>query len=167
MIRKLVLLVTAVLFAVPGLLGSGATSWTPAEAQPAPTWPGWTTSGYIAGETLRDPNTNRAMGLQATVGCSGPKRAALLLFWQRPRYEFYSQVWVDLSANPNNFQPGTFFARGPLPVGTSVIEWDGLLEGQTHYARVNVLHGAGLPLPLQGYPFWATSDTVVFTTPLC
>ena len=162
MFKRFVPLVAAALYVLSAALNSGGTLPTPAEAQPISD-----IQRYVAGETLRDPNANRAMGLRAFVGCSAPNRVNLLLSWESPRYEFFSQVWVDLSANPNNFRPGTFFGRGPLLARQSIIEWDGLRPGQKHYARVNVLHGAGLPLPLQGYPFWATSDTVVFTTPPC
>ena len=163
MFRKLALLLAVVLFALLGALYPPS----PPHANAQPTGTLTQIPRSPGGATPDDPNAYRAMGLRAFVGCSAPGRGDVLLIWQPPRFTGQAQAWLDISANPNDFAPGTFI--GTLLSGTtqSGLEWGGLLTGVTYYARVNFLQGASLPTPVPGYPFWATSDTVVFTTPAC
>ena len=65
--------------------------------------------------------------------------------------------WLDLSIYNNDFAPGTFVSVGPMAPAQWGFIWSGLLQGTTHFARVNTLTLAG----------WKTSETVSFFTPIC
>jgi hypothetical protein len=65
--------------------------------------------------------------------------------------------WLDLSVFNDGFAPNTFVSAGPLGTQFYGYVWDGLLEGTTHFARVNTLTGAG----------WMPSQTLAFFTPVC
>ncbi len=65
--------------------------------------------------------------------------------------------WLDLSVFNNGFAPGTFVTAGAFNPNTWGFVWDGVLQGTTHYARVNTLMPAG----------WMPSGTLAFFTPVC
>lgn len=65
--------------------------------------------------------------------------------------------WLDLSIFGNGFAPATFVTAPPLSTATWGFVWDGLLEGTTHFVRVNTLTRAG----------WMASETLPFYTPIC
>jgi beta-lactamase class A len=65
--------------------------------------------------------------------------------------------WLDLSIFNDGFAPENFVGVGPFDGGTWGFMWDGLLQGTTHYARVNTLTRAG----------WMSSATFAFYTPVC
>jgi beta-lactamase class A len=65
--------------------------------------------------------------------------------------------WLDLSVLNDGFAPATFVSAGPLGSQFYGYVWDGLLEGTTHFARVNTLTRAG----------WMPSQTLSFYTPVC
>jgi hypothetical protein len=65
--------------------------------------------------------------------------------------------WLDLSVLNDGFAPGKFVSAGPLGPQFYGYVWDGLLEGTTHFARVNTLTSAG----------WLPSQTLAFFTPVC
>jgi|GEM_PF-2093753 len=65
--------------------------------------------------------------------------------------------WLDLSLVNNGFAPGTFVSAGALAPQSWGFVWTGLLEGTTHFARVNTLTRAG----------WLPSQTLAFYTPVC
>ncbi len=65
--------------------------------------------------------------------------------------------FLDLSIFGNGFAPGSFVTAPAFsPQGWGYV-WDGLLEGTTHFVRVNTLTRAG----------WMATDTVPFYTPIC
>ncbi|HYM14907.1 MAG TPA: serine hydrolase [Dehalococcoidia bacterium] len=65
--------------------------------------------------------------------------------------------WLDLSIFNDGFAPGRFVSSGPLGPAMYGFVWDGLLDGTTHFARVNTLTSAG----------WLPSQTLAFYTPVC
>lgn len=65
--------------------------------------------------------------------------------------------WLDISIFNNGFAPGTFVAAGAFAPQSWGFVWDGLLQGTTHFARVNTLTAAG----------WMSSQTLAFYTPVC
>lgn len=65
--------------------------------------------------------------------------------------------WMDLSIFNNGFAPGTFIGLGGYAPDRWGLVWDGLLQGTTHYARINTLTRDG----------WMASATLAFYTPVC
>jgi beta-lactamase class A len=65
--------------------------------------------------------------------------------------------WLDLSIFNNGFAPGTFIGVGGFGPGLYGFIWPGLVQGTTHFARVNTLTTDG----------WKTSSTLAFYTPVC
>ncbi len=65
--------------------------------------------------------------------------------------------WLDLSVFNNGFAPGSFVTTGGLGPQAWGFVWTGILEGTTHFARVNTLTSAG----------WKPGDTLAFYTPVC
>ena len=65
--------------------------------------------------------------------------------------------WLDLSIFGNGFAPGSFVTAPSFGPGAWGFVWDGLLEGATHFARLNTLTRAG----------WMPSATLPFYTPIC
>lgn len=65
--------------------------------------------------------------------------------------------WLDLSLVNNGFAPGTFLTAGPFPADRWGWIWPDLMQGTTHFARVNTLTRDG----------WKTSQTLAFYTPVC
>lgn len=65
--------------------------------------------------------------------------------------------WLDLSIFNDGFAPGTFVGAGGFTPPTWGFIWDGLVQGTTHFARVNTLTSQG----------WKPSGTVSFFTPIC
>jgi hypothetical protein len=65
--------------------------------------------------------------------------------------------YVDLSIFNNGFAPGTFISLGGYARDRWGLVWDGLLQGTTHYARINTFTSQG----------WKASGTVAFFTPIC
>lgn len=65
--------------------------------------------------------------------------------------------WLDLSIFNDNFAPGRFVSAGGFGPQLYGFIWPGILQGTTHFARVNTLTTAG----------WKTSQTLAFYTPVC
>jgi hypothetical protein len=65
--------------------------------------------------------------------------------------------FVDLSIFNDGFAPGTFISTGAYARDRWGLVWEGLLQGTTHYVRVNTLTTQG----------WKASHTVAFFTPIC
>ncbi len=65
--------------------------------------------------------------------------------------------WLDLSTQDNGFVPGTFVSAGPLDGSATSFYWAGLLQGATHFWRVNTWTGAS----------WVTSSTGSIVTGYC
>jgi beta-lactamase class A len=97
----------------------------------------------------------RALDMIATecIG-SGPFSARAVFLWGPSRG---GPQWMDLSIFNNGFAPATFVGMGAFAPDRWGLVWEGLLQGITHYARVNTLTADG----------WKSSDTVSFYTPVC
>jgi len=65
--------------------------------------------------------------------------------------------WLDLSIFGNGFAPGSFVTAPSFSAQGWGYVWDGLLEGTTHFIRLNTLTLAG----------WMPTDTLPFLTPIC
>ena len=65
--------------------------------------------------------------------------------------------YLDITTLNNGYAPGTFVGVGPFAPDTWAFMWDGILQGTTHFLRVNTLTSAG----------WITSETIAFYTPVC
>jgi len=91
-----------------------------------------------------------------TAQCLGAARNAVrtTFLWAPSRG---GSQWLDLSIFNNGFAPGTFVSTGTLGPPVYGFIWSGMLEGTTHFARVNTLTSAG----------WKTSETLAFYTPVC
>jgi hypothetical protein len=85
---------------------------------------------------------------------SGPNSVRVTFLWTPSGG---GRQWVDLSIFGNNFAPGTFIGAGPFQPRSWGFIWSGLLQGTTHYARVNTLTSQG----------WMPSRTLQFYTPVC
>lgn len=65
--------------------------------------------------------------------------------------------WLDLSVFNDGFAPGTFISAGAFSREHWGYIWPGLVQGTTHFARVNTLTSAG----------WIPGETLAFYTPVC
>jgi hypothetical protein len=83
-----------------------------------------------------------------------PYSVRVIFLWTPSRQ---GAQFLDLSIFNNGFAPGTFIATGALGQQQYGFVWDGLLQGTTHFARVNTLTPSG----------WQTSSTLAFYTPVC
>lgn len=101
------------------------------------------------------PAPAQGPGLMVTE-CRGAtdRSVRAILLWTPSRA---GTQWLDLSIFNNDFAPNTFVSVGPLGSGAWGFVWDGLLQGTTHYARVNTLTPAG----------WMPGQTLAFYTPVC
>ncbi len=88
--------------------------------------------------------------------CRGttPNSVRVIFLWAPSRS---GPQWLDLSIFNDNFRPGRFVTVGGLDANRYAVVWDGLLQGTTHYARVNTLTPKG----------WMTGKTLMFYTPVC
>ena len=88
--------------------------------------------------------------------CTGttPNSVRMTFVWQPSRS---GPQWLDLSIFGNGFAPATFVTAQPFPAQAWAFSWDGLMEGTTHFVRVNTLTSAG----------WMPSETLPFYTPIC
>jgi beta-lactamase class A len=103
------------------------------------------------------PRPTAAIGPGIMVAqCLGTGRDAVrtTFLWTPSRS---GSQWLDLSVFNNGFAPGTFVSTGALSPAMYGFVWGGMLEGTTHFARVNTLTSAG----------WQTSETLAFYTPVC
>ncbi|MBF6598905.1 MAG: serine hydrolase [Dehalococcoidia bacterium] len=91
-----------------------------------------------------------------SIQCSSatPNGVRLTLLWTPSRS---GQQWLDLSIFNDNFAPGNFVGAGPFTAQGWSYVWDGLLQGTTHFLRINTLTAAG----------WMASETFSFYTPVC
>lgn len=65
--------------------------------------------------------------------------------------------FLDLSVFNNGFAPSSFVGVGPFPSDRWGFIWDGLVQGTTHYVRVNTLTSQG----------WKSTAPFSFFTPIC
>ncbi len=65
--------------------------------------------------------------------------------------------WLDLSLTNDGFAPGAFISAGGFAPPVYAFVWPGLVQGTTHFARVNTLTTEG----------WKSSQTLSFYTPVC
>ena len=88
--------------------------------------------------------------------CRGttPNSVRVIFLWGPSRS---GPQWLDLSIFNDNFRPGRFVTIGGLDANRYAVVWDGILQGTTHYARINTLTSQG----------WKTSKTLMFYTPVC
>jgi hypothetical protein len=103
------------------------------------------------------PAPNPALGpglMVAECGSATANGARAFLLWTPSNA---GTQWLDLSVVNNGFAPGTFIAAGPFAPDRWGFVWPGLLQGTTHYARVNTLTREG----------WKSSSTLAFYTPVC
>lgn len=112
------------------------------------------TGRFVSGLCLSPAAALQGVG-QACTG-SNPGKVSVAFRWS-PALPSGGAQWVDLSIFNNSFAPGTFLGMGPLPLSQSMVVWDGLQPGTTHYWRVNTLASNG----------WHPSASGVFTTPAC
>jgi len=88
--------------------------------------------------------------------CIGPTPTSvrILLMWSPSRSGIQ---YLDLTTLNNGYAPGTFVGVGPFAPDTWAFMWDGILQGTTHFLRVNTYTTAG----------WLPSETIAFYTPVC
>ena len=99
------------------------------------------------------PATTPGVMIAECMG-TGPNSVRTFFLWGTSRS---GTQWLDLSIYNNGWLPGTFVAAGPFTSETWGFIWPGLLQGTTHYARVNTLTREG----------WKASGTYSFYTPVC
>ena len=90
----------------------------------------------------------------AECAAGTPNGVRVIFLWTPSRS---GPQWLDLSLVNNGFAPGTFVSMGSLAPQTWGWVWTGVLEGSTHFARVNTLTAAG----------WKPGETLAFYTPVC
>jgi beta-lactamase class A len=150
------LLTACLALAVIGLRTTGFASTVAVRATATPTRTATPTPSPTptpAPPTLPAP----AQGLGVVAArCTGTASNAVTVtfVWKSSRA---GAQWLDLSIFNNGFAPGTFISPPAFGVDGWAFNWSGLLEGTTHFARVNTLTTAG----------WKASDTVPFYTPVC
>ena len=115
-------------------------------------WHALKTGSFVSGQCGQAPA--QWVDQQCSANFSGKVRAT---FSWSPSLTPGSSQWLDLSLFDNGFAPGTFVGSGPMPSGQSVLEWDGLEPGLTHYWRVNTQTAGG----------WSTSPNWSFGTLSC
>ncbi len=150
--------VACVALAVAGLQAAGSASTLTARATPTPSrtpTPAPTPSPTPVPAPPPIPAPAQGLGVIAAT-CSGTASNAVTvtLVWKPSRS---GAQWLDISLLNNGFAPGTFVsppAFGPQSWG---FVWSGLIEGTTHFVRVNTLTAAG----------WKPSETLPFYTPIC
>ncbi|MDP9236467.1 MAG: class A beta-lactamase-related serine hydrolase [Chloroflexota bacterium] len=85
---------------------------------------------------------------------TAPNSVQVTFLWAPSRS---GNQWLDLSIYNNGFAPGTFITAGGFGPQLYGYIWPGLVQGTTHFARVNTLTTDG----------WKTSSTLAFYTPVC
>jgi beta-lactamase class A len=107
---------------------------------------------------IAPPRAEAATGLAVMAtecrGTAGANSARAFFLWGPSRG---GTQFVDLSIFNNGFAGGTFVGSPAIGRDGWGFVWDGLLQGTTHYARVNTLTSAG----------WKSSQVVAFYTPVC
>jgi hypothetical protein len=101
------------------------------------------------------PNPAVGPGTMVVECASATAYGARAFFLWNPSHA--GTQFLDLSVINNGFAPGTFLGAGPFPASHWGFVWPGLLQGTTHYARVNTLTREG----------WKPSATLAFYTPRC
>jgi beta-lactamase class A len=103
------------------------------------------------------PRAEAARGLEmVAASCAGATaNSARAVFLWAPSHG--GPQFVDLSIFNDGFAPGTFISLGGYARDRWGLVWEGLLQGTTHYARINTLTSQG----------WKASETVAFFTPVC
>src|SRR6185295_7680755 len=71
---------------------------------------------------------------------TAPNSVRVTFLWTPSRS---GQQWLDLSVFNNGFAPGTFIGAGGFGQQVYGFIWPGLVQGTTHFARVNTLTNAG------------------------
>lgn len=94
-------------------------------------------------------------GIMVTQCASNARDSVRVTFLWAPSRAGYQ--WLDLSIFNNGFAPGTFITAGPLNAQQYGFIWPGLIQGTTHFARVNTLTVEG----------WKPTQTLAFYTPVC
>ena len=94
--------------------------------------------------------------LQYFLGCKDG-RASVSLIWSGGSATARQQ-WVDLSAQNNGWQAGTFSGAGPFAADVSTYDWTGLASKGRYYVRVNQLLQNGS---------WDASETYYIDTIDC
>jgi beta-lactamase class A len=94
------------------------------------------------------------VGQNCSTAQSG--RVAATIAWRLDGADAES-VWLDLSAIDDKFAPDSFAQAGPISPDRGTFTWDGLLPGQVHYLRAQVLYPDG----------WRTGPTINFLTGNC
>ena len=101
------------------------------------------------------PRAAEGPGIMVTeCSGSGPNSVRVFFLWN-PSHA--GTQYLDLSVFNNGFAAGTFVGVGPFPSDRWGFIWDGLLQGTTHYARVNTLTREG----------WKSTPPFAFYTPVC
>ena len=75
--------------------------------------------------------------LQYFLGCKDG-RASVSLMWSGGDPNARQQ-WVDLSAQNNNWLPGTFSGAGPFAANVASYDWAGLASKSRYFIRFNQL----------------------------
>jgi hypothetical protein len=75
--------------------------------------------------------------MQYFLGCKDG-RASVSFIWSGGDPNARQQ-WVDLTAQNNNWLPGSFSGVGPLAANVSSYEWVGLASKARYYVRINQL----------------------------
>ena len=75
--------------------------------------------------------------LQYFLGCKDG-RASVSLMWSGGDPNARQQ-WVDLSAQNNGWQSGTFSGAGPFGPSVASYDWSGLSSRSRYYVRINQL----------------------------
>jgi hypothetical protein len=101
------------------------------------------------------PAPATALGVVAATCLGGTSQSVRVTLVWRPSGA--GPQFMDLSIFGNGFAPDSFVTAPSFASDAWGYVWDGLLEGTTHFVRVNTLTRAG----------WMPSDTLPFYTPVC
>lgn len=101
------------------------------------------------------PAPATALGVVRAICTGRTDHSAQVMFVWRPSGA--GPQFIDLSIFGNGFAPNSFVTAPPFsPEGWGYV-WDGLIEGTTHFARINTLTRDG----------WMPTETLPFYTPIC
>jgi hypothetical protein len=153
LIIVLALTTTACIGALALLSSPGATGAAPDLARTRTATP--TRTPTVTPTPVPQPVAAQGPGIM-TAYCTStsPTSVRAVFLWTPSRA---GAQYLDLSIFNDGFAPGTFVGLGPFDKHGWGWSWDGLLQGTTHFARINTLTSAG----------WKASETLAFYTPVC
>jgi beta-lactamase family protein len=142
-----------ILFALPGARSAFTSTTLATSTKTATATP--TATPTAAPTPPPKPAPASALGVVGATCFGGTDHSVRITFvW---RASGAGPQWLDLSIFGNGFAPGTFVTATAFSPQGWGYRWDGLLEGTTHFVRVNTLTRSG----------WMASDTLPFYTPIC